>query len=408
MSLYLALAWRNLWRNKRRSVIAMSSVVFAVVIALATRSMQLGFYAHTIDNVVSFYTGYLQVHAKGFEDTKSLDDSFARADSVAAVVDGTPHVTFVAPRLESFALLSSGDVSDVAQIVGIDPAREDRLTGLRKKIASGRYLSAEDRGILLGSELARHLGVAVGDTVVALGSGYHALSAAARFVVAGTVTFPIPDLNAGMAYLTLPAAQEFYGADGRVTSLAVMLNDHGALASAAGSLRARLGAHFEVVTWKTMMPEMVQYIQVDNAGGVIMLLLVYVVIAFGILGTVLMMTMERTREFGVLVAVGMRKRVLGGIVLLESVILSVLGALAGILLSLPLLVYLRAHPIVLPDSMARAMKSYGFEPIMPFSLRPSIFVWQTLAMLAIALIAAAVPLLRIRALDPVGAMRRGH
>ncbi|HET6350155.1 MAG TPA: FtsX-like permease family protein [Candidatus Krumholzibacteria bacterium] len=408
MNLYLSIVWRNLWRNKRRSLIAMSSVVFAVVVALATRSMQLGFYARTIDNVVSFYTGYVQIHDRGFEDTQSLDHSFTHADSIAALVEKTPHVTFAAPRLESFALLSNGNVTDGVQVVGIDPEREDRLTGLRAKITSGRYLEDDDTGMLLGSELAAHLGVSVGDTVVALGAGYHAATAADRFVVAGTVTYPTPELNATMAYLALPAAQRFYAAPGRVTSLAVMLDDHRALEHAQAALSGALGPRYEVITWKTMMPEMVQYIQFDNASGVVMLLLVYVVIGFGILGTVLMMAMERTREFGVLVAVGMKKSMLGVIVLLESVVLAVLGALAGIAAGIPLLVYLAAHPIPLHGEAARAIASYGFEPVLPFSLEPSIFVWQTITMLLIAMAAAVVPLHRIYVLDAVTAMRRGH
>jgi len=294
------------------------------------------------------------------------------------------------------------------QVVGVDPEQEDRLTGLRRRITSGRYLTPDDAGIVLGSELAAHLGLAVGDTVIALGSGYHATTAAGRFEIVGTVTFPAPGLNASLAYLALPAAQYFYGAPDRVTSLAVMLDDHRALEGAGAALASTLGGDYEVISWKTMMPEMVQYIQFDNASGVVMLVLVYIVIGFGILGTVLMMTMERTREFGVLVAVGMKKRVLGGIVVLESIILAVQGALVGIAIGVPLLLYLAAHPILLHGETARAIESYGFEPIMPFSLQPSIFIWQTVTMVLIAVAAAAVPLHRIHGLDPVRAMRRGH
>jgi ABC-type lipoprotein release transport system permease subunit len=408
VNLYATLAWRNIWRNKRRSVISMSSVVFAVVIALATRSMQLGFYARTIDNMVSFYSGYVQVHDRGFQDKQSLDYSFTRPDSIGAIVNRTPHVTFSAPRLESFALLSSGNVTDGAQVVGIDPGLENRLTGLEKKIVSGRYLAPDDRGIVLGSELADHLGLAVGDTVIALGSGYHAATSAGRFEIVGTVTFPVPELNATIAYLSLPTAQDFYAAPDRVTSLAVMLDDHRALVGAKAALSSALGHGYEVISWKTMMPDMVQYIQFDNASGVIMLVLIYIVVGFGILGTVLMMTMERTREFGVLIAVGMTRRVLGAVVMLESVILALQGALVGIALGIPLLVYLAANPILLHGETARAIASYGFEPILPFSLQPSIFLWQTVTMVAIAVAAAAAPLVRIRRLDPVTAMRKGY
>jgi putative ABC transport system permease protein len=407
MKLVASLAWRNLWRNPRRSLLTMSSVVFAVVVALSTRSMQLGFYARTIHNVVSFYTGYLQVHARGWQESQALDDSFADPESLASVTGRVPHVTFVAPRLESFALLSSDSTTDGARIVGVDPAREDRLTGLRSRLVSGRYLAPGDEGILLGAELARHLGVAPGDTLVALGSGYHAATAAGRFVVAGTLRFPIPEMNTRMAWLDLAAAQSFYGAPDRATSLAVMLDRAGALTAAAAALRARLGPGIEVLSWKTLMPEMVQYIQLDNAGGLLMLLLVYVVIGFGILGTVLTMTLERTREFGVLVAVGMRRRQLSAVVLFESVLLALQGAVVGMLVTAPLMLALARHPIVLGGEAAAALRGYGFEPILPFSLQGSIFVSQTAMVLAIALIAAVVPLVRIRGLDPVTAMRRG-
>ncbi len=408
MRLFATLAWRNLWRSRRRSLIAMSSVVFAVVVALTTRSMQLGMYDRTIHNVVSFYTGYLQVHARGFQDSQSLEASFTRPGATASAVEAVRHVTFSAPRLESFALLSSGNVTDGAQLIGIDPAREDHLTGLSRKVASGRYLRAGDAGILLGSELARHLGLQAGDTVIALGSGYHAVSAAGRFRIVGTVRFPAPELNATLAYLALPAAQAFAGAPDRVTSLAVMIDDPRALAGVESALTARLGRSFEVVSWESMMPEMVQYIRLDNASGIVMLLLVYVVIGFGILGTVLMMTMERTREFGVLVAVGMRRRLLGGIVLCESVMLALLGALAGVLLGVPLIAYLARHPVLLSGASARAMERYGFEPILPFLLTPSIFLWQTFAVLVLAVAATGLPLHRVATLDPVTAMREGH
>jgi putative ABC transport system permease protein len=402
---YLTLAWRNIWRNRRRSIISILSVVFAVLVAMVMRSMQLGFYARAIDNIVSYYTGYLQVHDPGYQEKGSLDYSFDRADSVAKIVEATRHVTITTPRLESFALVSAGDVTDGARIVGIDPERENRLTGLAKKLTAGRYLGPRDEGILLAGGLAGHLGMGVGDTVVVLGSGYHGVQAAGRYRVTGIVTFPSPELNSGMAYLALPEAQRLFGAEGRVTSLAVMITGQRYLKAVESGLRDRLGESYEIIPWETMLPGMVQYIQLDNAGGILMLLLVYVVVGFGILGTVLMMTMERTKEFGVLIAVGMGRRMLGLVVLLESVVLSLNGAVVGMLLSVPVLIYLRAHPIHLTGAAAEGMRSYGFEPIFPFSMAPSIFFWQTVTVLVIAIAAATYPLFRIAKLRVVDAMR---
>lgn len=407
MRLIATLAWRNIWRNRRRSMLAVASVLFAVLIALFMRSMQIGFYTRSIDNMVSFFSGYIQIHAAGWDEKPSLESSLPDSATPAAMAKVMPNVTDTTPRLESFALLSTGEVTEGVQVLGVQPAGEDRITGIASRIVEGRWLDPGGKGILVGSTLARRLRVAVGDTLIAMGAGYHGVSAADRFVLQGVVEFPVPELNRQIAWLDLETAQTFYAAPGRVTSVLVMIDRPGKLEKTLASLRAGLGEDYEVESWQEMMPEMVQYIQVDNAGGILMLMLIYVIIGFGMLGTVLMMTLERSREFGVLVAIGLRRRRLAGIVLLESLALSASGALAGLALSLPLLAYLRDHPIVLGGKWAEMMLAYGFEPVMPFSLDPSIFAWQTGIVLLIALIAVAYPLFKIARLDVIPAMRHG-
>ncbi len=407
MSLYLSLAWRNIWRNKRRSWISIASVLFAVIIALGTRSMQLGFYSHSINNVVSFFTGYMQVHTEGFNEKQSLDKSFILSDSLLAEMKETRYVTLTAPRLETFALISAGQITDGALIIGIDPKQENKFTKLKDKLTAGRYLNENDDGIVLAEGMAQHLKLGVGDTVVVLGQGYHGIMAAGKYSIVGIVKFPIPDLNTRMAYITLPNAQQLTGAYDRVTSLAVMIDKAKHMEAIAESLRNTLSDEFEVVTWKEMMPELDQTIEWDSAGGVIMLWLIYIVVGFGILGTVLMMTMERVREFGVLMAVGMKRFFLSRLIFIESVILSLFGAIAGMVLGIPFLLYMREHPIILTGEYAEMVIGYGFEPIMPFILELSIFTSQTLAVLIIAIFATIIPIWRVSRLNPVDAMRTG-
>lgn len=408
MSLYVNLAWRNIWRNKKRSIIAMSSVLFAVLIAMVMRSMQLGFYARAIDNVVSFYTGYIQLHAPGYDDEQSIDKSFAATDTLRDYVNGLDHVVFSAPRLETFGLIAGGKNTDGALIIGCDPEMEDRLTNLKSKVVEGRYLAPDDRGILLAEGLARHLGLAVGDEVIVLGQGYHGMSATGKYPILGLVKFPAPDLNSSLAYLPLRETRELTGAYGRLTSLAVMLDSQNALDGVTRTLRAGLGDTMEVLTWEEIMPEMVQFIQMDNASGIIMLVIIYIVIGFGILGTILMMTMERIREFGMLMAVGMKRKTLQVVVVIESVFLTVVGALAGTLISIPIVWYFHLNPILLSGDIAELTRQYGFEPIMPFSVDPWIFVAQGTTVLAIALIASLYPLIKLVRIDPVTAIRTGR
>jgi len=172
-------------------------------------------------------------------------------------------------------------------------------------------------------------------------------------------------------------------------------------------LEDRFGQAYEVMSWEQMLPEVVQSIEADNASGLIMLLIIYMVIGFGILGTVLMMTMERTREFGMMVAIGMKRGRLRLVAILESLMLTFVGVLTGILLGIPVLVYLHAHPIQLKGQLREMMIGYGWDPVMPFSLDPMIFVWQALIVLVIALAAATYPVWRISRVDPVDALRTG-
>jgi putative ABC transport system permease protein len=404
---YLMLAWRNIWRNKRRSLILISSVVLAVVLALLTRSFQYGFYQRSIDNVVSLYTGYVQVHAPGFWETQSLDESMAHPDSLESAVRKVPHVTAVTARLSTYALVSTDSVTTVGLVVGSDPGGENRVTGLARRLVAGRYLRSDDAGVLLARGLAEHLHAEVGDTVVVLGQGYHGVTAAGKYAVAGLVSFPTPEINNSMVYLTLGEAQLLSGAEDRATAIALLVRGQRDLGAVTHDLRVRLGARYEIMTWEAMMPELVQAIQTDNAAGLIMVLIIYMVIGFGVLGTVLMMTMERTREFGMLVAIGMTRWSLAAISVAESIILSSIGVIVGVLAGVPVIYYFHANPIRLTGAAAEATLRYGFEPIMPTSLDPTILWWQALTILVIVLLADLYPLSLILRLDAVGAMRKG-
>ncbi len=369
--------------------------------------MQLGFYAHSINNVVSFFTGYMQVHTDGYNEKQSLDKSFVLTDSTLSNVNQIKHITLTAPRLETFALISAGQLTDGALVIGIDPEQENQLTNLKEKIVAGRYLNPDDDGIMLAQGMADHLKLGVGDTVVVLGQGYHGIMAAGKYRIVGTVKFPLPELNTMMSYITLSSAQHLTGAYDRITSLAVMIDKAKHMEITADQLRSQLSEKYEVVTWKDMMPELDQTIEFDNAGGIIMLWLIYIVVGFGILGTILMMTMERVREFGVLMAVGMKRLFLSRLIFIESVILSLFGAILGMILGIPTLMYMREHPIKITGETADMILEYGFEPIMPFILELSIFTSQTLSVFIIAVIATIIPIWRVSRLNPVDAMRTG-
>ncbi len=406
MNTYFLLAWRNLWRNKRRTLIASASIFFAVIFALLMRSMQEGSYDYMVDASVSMYTGYIQVHAKDYWDKRSIDKSMKLSLTRIDKIDSVKHVTLVTPRLESFSLISYGNVTKVASIVGIHPGLENKMTDLKNKLVSGKYLTEKSKGVMIAEGLAKLLKVEIGDSIVLYGQGYHGVTAAAQVEVEGIVKFTLPALNKTMVYLSLDYSQWLYAAPNRVTTLSIMIEEAKKINEVHLAVRNLFDEKYEVMMWSELMPELVQSIEVDNAGGIIMLGILYVVIGFGIFGTVMMMTAERTKEFGILISVGMKKWRLSYVSFLESLFLSFIGVLAGIIVSIPILYYLKQNPIPLTGEMADVMLKFGLDPIIPFRFAANIFIDQFLTVLVIAMISALYPLSYIRKLNPVKAMRK--
>lgn len=406
MKTYLLLAWRNLWRNKRRTLIASASVFFAVLLALVMRSMQEGSYDYMIDASVSMYTGYIQVHKNEYWEKRSIDKSMESSEDVIRDLESIENVTLVTPRLESFSLVSYGNVTKVATILGIVPEQEDRMTNLGGKLIKGQYLKDDSKGMMISEGLAELLKVDVDDSVVIYGQGYHGVTAADRVPIQGIVKFKLPILNKTMVYLSLSYAQWLYSAPDRITTLSVMITHIDNQQVVYDEINEMFDEDYEVMSWAEMMPELVQSIEIDNAGGIIMLGILYVIIGFGIFGTVMMMTAERTKEFGILISIGMKKGRLAFISFLELLFLTFIGVAAGMIVSIPLLYYFYLNPIELTGEMAEMILSYGLEPILPFRFAVNIFIDQFMTVFVIALISVSYPLLFIRRLKPVEAMRK--
>lgn len=405
MNTYVKLAWRNLWRNKKRTLIAASSVFFAVILALIMRSMQRGYYDYMIDASVRMYTGYIQIHGKDYWEKKSLEESMMVDEKQFQKLKEISGIKLVVPRFETFSLISYGNKTKVAQITGINPNLENQLTDLKKKMIGGQYLTDSSKGIILAQGLAEILDVNVGDSIVIYGQGYHGVTAAAQVPVTGIIKFTLPELNKSFTYLSIDYAQWLFSAPSRLTSISIMIDNPQDIDEIKSEIKNIFTDNYEVMDWEELSPELVQSIQIDNAQGIIMLGILYVVIAFGIFGTIMMMTAERVKEFGILISVGMKKWRLGLVTILETLFVSFLGVISGALLSIPILLYFEANPIPLTGEYAQAILAWGFEPILPFAVYPGMFFAQIWTVLAIALVSAIYPILFIRKLKPVEALR---
>ena len=383
------------------------SIVVAVFISAVTRSSQEGQYENMIDSTVGTFLGYIQVHQNGYWDEPTLDNSFAVSDSMLETMRTADAVTEVVPRIEGYALAATTGQSRPAMVMGIDVSAEKSLSEPHRKLQQGTFFDSNDeRGAIVGVDLLKRLDAQIGDSLVLIGQGYHGMNATGLYPIKGTVAYPNPELNKSLVYLPLGTAQYFFSAPDRITTAALILDDPGNLDTAVRQLRERLPAdRYEVMSWMELSPEIQQAIEADRGSGIIILLILYMVVGFGILGTVLMMIAERSYEFGVMLSVGTPRSTIVAVLCLEVLFMAMLGAGFGILLSLPVAWYLYLNPIELSGSMESAVQQYAMEPVVQFSVDPSIFTGQAVTVFLITLLFCIIPIIRAARLKPVEAMR---
>ena len=400
----LKIAWRNIWRNKKRSLITVASILIAIFLSLIMRSMQLGTYKGTIDNVVGSYTGYIQLHHKGYWDNRSIDNSINVTSNLISQLSNTEGVEAVLPRLENYGLLSFGDLTKVISLNGVDFKKEQKLQDINSKLITGS-LPQNPKDIIIGKGVASYFKVETNDTLVFVGQGYHGMLAADKFHISGIIDLKNPALNKATAMMSLEDAQNLFSASGIVTSLVVNKNDNAQLKSLQKAISSKLDSNYEVMNWQQMMPELQQTILADSVGGLLMIAILYMILIFGIFGTVLMMTQERKYEFGVLVSIGMKKGKLMFMVFIETIILSLLGVIMGVLLAYPIMLWKHYDPLVLPGTQAEMMENFGFNAEIPFYIQPDLTLVHASLIFIIALLVSLYPILIIKKLNPLHAMR---
>ena len=444
--------------------------MFAIFFALIMRSYSLGTYKNMTDSVVESYMGFIQIHAKDYWKEKTMDYLLETNDQLMQKLSSVENVKLAVPHFESFALASAGLQTKVAIVTGINPEKENQMSGLSNKMIkyritdialtklsetipaeliakiketrkksftseedtqknitkiigeentskfldiileeskiSGNYLNQNDNGVLIGDRLAKFLKLDVNDTIVLMGQGYHGVSAAGKYPINGIIKMPNPELDNQMIYMPLELCQELYSANNLLTSISFNLKIKSEMEKTKDRIVSVLNSNaYEVMTWKEMNKELVQQIESDNYSGLITLWILYIIVGFGVFGTVLMMTAERKKEFGVMVALGMQKYKLGIIVFIELIILTLIGLVAGTILSLPIIRYFAVNPIQLTGDMADMMENFGVEPILPFAWQIDFFLAQSLSVSIVILIAIFYPLMKIFGINTMKALR---
>ena len=410
------LAWRNVWRNPRRTALSVAATVFAVFLVVLSVGMADGVHEKMIEDAVRLGSGHVAISGKGYRHSMTLEQFVPWDGRVEAAIEATPGVRAWAPRISSFALISFDDRSQGGMVIGVDPERERSVTTFSEKINQGRFVkqdsAASGREIVLGRRLAERMDVGLGDEVLLYGIAYSLETAYELFTVVGTMALPDPRLERNLAIIHLDAASEFFVYEDRITEVAI-LADHAdqsdaLMAELSGTLAAfdsSTGLDLELQTYAQMMPELVQLILIDDAGMYVTLVILIVVVGFGILNTILMAILERTRELGVVLALGLQPAALFRMIYLESMYLAGLGLAIGLSLSLPLLAWLHGVEIPLGGDIGKGTELFGMEPVMMFKFDWMNPINSAITILFVAAIAALYPALKASRAHPIDALR---
>lgn len=410
MPIDLKMAWRNIWRHPRRAILTMAAIAFATVLLVFMLSWQFGSYDTMINAAVEVHTGHLQVQAAGYHEQQDIHLVVSDPTAVSRILEETPGVAAHTARATAFSLVSSQERTYGVAIRGIDPEREARVTTVEQVIREGRYLSDDDAAqALVGGLLAKNLRVGVGDELVLLGQGRDGSIAATVVQVAGIFSYGQDELDRNVIYIPLSYFQEVYSMRGAVHEVVIL----GASLDAVPRIKRAVSSAIDeidtknelvVLDWMELMPGLIQSIKMDLISGFIMYVILIIVVAFSILNTFLMVIFERTREFGVFMALGTTPGRLTRLLLLESATLTLLGTALGIVAGSLVTWYFQVHGIVISGT-SEMLQQYGLpERMYPQLSTLSIAVGAGLVLL-ITMVAALYPALKVRRLRPVEAMR---
>jgi len=407
MNLLFKLAWRNIWRNRRRSIITISTIAFAVMLSITMRGIQLGTYEVNIKHVVEVFSGYMQIQHPGYQSNPSLRKSLRYDPSVLELLDTEPLVTSYAPRIITDGLVSYGENSLGAALIGLDPQRERRTSNIMEKIHEGVFFESDtSMSVVVGYKLLHNLKAKIGDEIVVLAQGYDGSLGNMKFRIAGTVKTGSPEFDGMGLFMGLASAQELLAFYERCSIVAIRVEGLADLPEAYSHLRGKVESnHLALLMWNEVMPDLQQAIDLDNISGILFLGILILVVAFGITNTVLMSVTERFREFGVTLSLGMPQTMLLSLVLLESVLIMLVGMLIGNALAAGVNYYIVQNPIVFGGEFEAIYADYGFLPRIESTMRPSVFVNSSLSIIAVSLVATLYPLMKVFKLEPLKGIR---
>ena len=399
------MAFRNIFRQKRRSLLTALTMLGGYVLA----SLALGLSDGTYKDIVGKFTrnrlGHIQVHARGYTDRPTLNKVMRNTREVGAMIDRAPDAEAWAPRIIAAGLASVGERTDAIRIIGIDPVRENEATLFDKKITQGRPFSAgASKEIILGPSLALDLKASLGNEVVLVSQAADGSLANDVYRLVGLAETGELASDRTTAYLHIDDARELFALEDAVHEIVVIARSLEKVLDLNASLRGSLGSFpVEIQPWQEFARSFYSAMQADRKGHEVMLIILFVVVAFGVLNTTLMSVLERRREYGVLKALGTRPRQVFRLIILEVLFLAAASVIIGAGLGLSLNAYMAQHEIAV---LAEPVTWGGMEfRSLMSEVNIRTVIVPALTVLFTALLVSLMPALKAARTEPAKSIR---
>lgn len=405
MNIILHLAWRNLWRQPRRTWLTIGAIVFSNVLLVFMISIQFSTYDLMIGNTLKAFTGHLQVQAPGYKDDLKMRQIVPDVSSLASSLRRELGLETIAARAAAFALASSAERTYGLQIYGVETQFESFVSTIPGLTREGRYLKDADASeIVIGKVLARNLRVTLGDEVTLLGSGRDGSFAAAIVTVVGIFDSGVPEIDRSIAEVPLGFFQDAFYMQGAGHQVVIAAPDLESVAAIQEQVEAVVPAGLVVHDWDALQPGLRQAIQADLSSAFFMYGVLVVLVAFSVLNTQLMSVLERTHEFGITMALGIAPGRLGRLVFLEAAMMGLVGLSLGALLGGIVTEWFGYTGFSYPGMQEMAANFNLPSRFYPQATLLTLFLGPVIVFVG-GMLAAIYPALRLHWLHPVEAMR---
>ena len=334
MSILIKIAWRNVWRQRRRTFLIAGAMGFIMALLLLYDGIVVGFEDAIYGNSIQIMGGNIQAHAPGYKDETGSKPllPLADPDAVVQAAESNPDVLMAAKRIVTGGLVTNREGAFSITIIGLETEKEAQISQVAKNISEGRFLTPDDGDlIVIGQGLATVMDVKVGDRITMVGNVKHEQTRQRTMTIVGIYDVGVPTVEKSTIYMSLGEAQQLFDLNGQVTEVVVNLKQIGRESGVVNTINTKQPG-YEVETWETSIPELKQIIgmktTVMNIFGIVLL----VIAAIGILNLLMMAVFERTREIGVMGALGLKPRQITTLFLLEGILIGVVGAVLGAIL----------------------------------------------------------------------------